>query len=41
MALEIPPEETRVAFVNGHIHDMDWELKTEDEVGLFPPVGGG
>jgi molybdopterin converting factor small subunit len=39
--LEIPPEEARVAFVNGITHDMDWELKPEDEVGVFPPVGGG
>jgi sulfur-carrier protein len=40
-ALEIPSEETRVAFVNGNIRDLDWELKTGDELGLFPPIGGG
>jgi molybdopterin converting factor small subunit len=39
--LEIPAEEARVAFVNGITHDLNWELKPEDEVGLFPPVGGG
>ncbi len=39
--LGIPGEETKVAFVNGLIRDMDWVLQPEDEVGLFPPIGGG
>ena len=39
--LQIPPEETKIAFVNGIIQDLDWKLKANDEVGLFPPVGGG
>lgn len=39
--LGIPGEETRVAFVNGLVRDMDWELQPGDEVGLFPPIGGG
>jgi len=39
--LGIPPEETRIAFVNGVIQSMDWTLKTGDEIGIFPPIGGG
>ncbi len=39
--LKIPPEETRVAFVNGITRDMDWVLSPGDEVGMFPPIGGG
>ena len=39
--LEIPPEETKVAFVNGRVQEMGWKLKPGDQVGIFPPVGGG
>ncbi len=39
--LKIPPEESRVMFVNGLIHEPDWSLKEGDQVGIFPPVGGG
>jgi molybdopterin converting factor small subunit len=39
--LKIPPEETRVLFVNGIIQEADYQLKNGDEVGLFPPIGGG
>lgn len=39
--LKIPPEETRVLFVNGIIQEADYKLKNGDEVGLFPPIGGG
>ncbi len=39
--LHIPPEETKITFVNGIIHDLDWKLAPEDEVGIFPPVAGG
>lgn len=39
--LHIPAEQTRVAFINGIIHDMDRALEPGDEVGLFPPIGGG
>ncbi|RPI26829.1 MAG: hypothetical protein EHM70_18530 [Chloroflexota bacterium] len=39
--LGIPPEETKVAFVNGIVQEMDWKLKAGDQVGIFPPVGGG
>jgi sulfur-carrier protein len=39
--LGIPSEETKITFVNGLIRDMDWVLKQGDEVGIFPPIGGG
>jgi molybdopterin synthase sulfur carrier subunit len=39
--LQIPTEETRVMFVNGIIQESGYSLKDGDEVGLFPPIGGG
>jgi molybdopterin synthase sulfur carrier subunit len=39
--LHIPGEETKVAFVNGKIQDIDWVIKPGDEIGIFPPIGGG
>lgn len=39
--LKIPAEETRIMFVNGIIQEPDYRLRDKDEVGLFPPIGGG
>jgi len=39
--LGMPPEEAKVSFVNGLIRDLDWVLAPDDEVGIFPPIGGG
>lgn len=39
--LGMPHEETKVSFVNSLIRDLDWVLQQGDEVGIFPPVGGG
>jgi sulfur carrier protein ThiS len=39
--LGIPPEETKVAFVNGRAQELDYILESGDEVGIFPPIGGG
>lgn len=39
--LNIPPEETHIAFVNGVIQPMERILAQGDEVGIFPPIGGG
>lgn len=39
--LKIPHEQTRVTFVNGIIQEAEWGLKEGDEVGIFPPIGGG
>jgi molybdopterin converting factor small subunit len=39
--LNIPPEETRITFVNGIIQEKDCKLNDGDVVGMFPPIGGG
>ena len=39
--LNLPKEEVKIAFVNGIIQEMDCVLKSGDEIGIFPPVGGG
>lgn len=39
--LKIPPKETKITFVNGIIHELDWKLEAGDEVGIFPPIAGG
>ena len=39
--LGIPAEEIKVPFVNGLIRELDYALKPGDEVGIFPPIGGG
>lgn len=39
--LGIPSEETKISFVNGLIQPLDWVLKQDDQVGIFPPIGGG
>lgn len=37
----IPEEEIKISFVNGRSRKMDYELEQNDEVGFFPPIGGG
>lgn len=39
--LDLPRQEVKVAFVNGRARPADWQLKPGDEVGIFPPIGGG
>ena len=39
--LGIPREEVKTAFVNSAIRGPDHVLCEGDEVGIFPPVGGG
>jgi molybdopterin synthase sulfur carrier subunit len=39
--LKLPASETKVTFVNGRSREMDWVLANDDEIGIFPPVGGG
>jgi molybdopterin converting factor small subunit len=39
--LKIPLEETRITFVNGIIQEPEYRLNDGDEVGIFPPIGGG
>ena len=37
----LPREKVRVAFVNGRAQKLDTCLEPGDEIGIFPPVGGG
>jgi ThiS family. len=39
--LNLPPNLVKVVFVNGIIRDGNYVLQDGDEVGMFPPVGGG
>jgi molybdopterin synthase sulfur carrier subunit len=39
--LKIPAEETRIMFINGIIQEPDSKLNEGDEIGMFPPIGGG
>jgi sulfur-carrier protein len=39
--LQIPADETKVAFVNSLVREWAYELQEGDKVGIFPPVGGG
>lgn len=40
-ALNLPPDEVRVVFVNGRAQPLDHPLHEGDEIGIFPPIGGG
>ncbi len=39
--LKLSVDEVRMIYVNGRSRQLDWQLRDGDEVGLFPPVGGG
>lgn len=39
--LGIPRDEVKTAFVNSAMQSPDHRLSDGDEVGIFPPVGGG
>ena len=39
--LGVPPEEVRITFVNGRARSEDWKVEADDEIGIFPPIGGG
>ncbi len=39
--LRLPEEDVRIIFVNGRARPPNWVLENDDEVGMFPPVGGG
>jgi molybdopterin synthase sulfur carrier subunit len=40
-SLGLPKEEVKVTFVNGLAQQADHPLVDGDQVGIFPPVGGG
>ncbi len=37
----LPQKEVKVAFVNGRTQPPDFQLQHGNEVGIFPPIGGG
>ncbi len=39
--LKLPPKDTKITFVNGQARPLEYRLKNNDEVGIFPPIGGG
>jgi molybdopterin converting factor small subunit len=39
--LGLPDDVVRVVFVNGRARPRDWALSDGDELGIFPPIGGG
>lgn len=39
--LNLSSAEVKVVFVNGRARSPDWRLNSGDEVGIFPPIGGG
>jgi molybdopterin converting factor small subunit len=39
--LGLPAEEVKIVFVNALFRDMAHVLADGDELGIFPPVGGG
>jgi molybdopterin converting factor small subunit len=39
--LALPREKIRVIYVNGRARKLDYCLAPGDEVGMFPPIGGG
>lgn len=39
--LNLPREEAKLIFVNGLAQPPNYRLKNNEEVGIFPPIGGG
>jgi len=39
--LGVPDDQVKLVFVNGLSRPLECELADGDELGLFPPVGGG
>jgi molybdopterin converting factor small subunit len=39
--LELPCDQVKVIFVNGRAQDLDYRPAPGDQLGIFPPIGGG
>ena len=39
--LNLPENKVKVSFVNGRTQSLGFLLRPGDEVGIFPPIGGG
>jgi molybdopterin converting factor small subunit len=40
-ALKLPLDLVKISFVNAVAQPLDWALKEGDDIGIFPPIGGG
>jgi len=39
--LHLPFDEVKLAYINGRVRPKEWQLQAGDEIGIFPPIGGG
>lgn len=39
--LNLPEDEVKICFVNGRVQETAHALKNGDDIGIFPPIGGG
>jgi sulfur-carrier protein len=39
--LNLPEAEVKLIFVNGRAQTAEYKLNNNDDVGIFPPIGGG
>jgi molybdopterin converting factor small subunit len=39
--LGLPTEQVKITFVNGRAQELHHRLEPGDEIGIFPPIGGG
>jgi molybdopterin synthase sulfur carrier subunit len=39
--LRLPEKEVKLTFVNGCLREHNYKLNNNDDVGIFPPIGGG
>jgi molybdopterin synthase sulfur carrier subunit len=39
--LNLPAEEVKIVYVNARARPEGWRLEPGDEIGIFPPIGGG
>lgn len=39
--LGVPENQIKLVFLNGVAASLDADLKDQDRVGIFPPIGGG
>ena len=37
----LPIGDVQISFVNAVIQELDYEIHDGDEIGFFPPIGGG
>jgi sulfur-carrier protein len=38
---KLPLDLVKLSYVNGIYQELDYQLHANDEIGIFPPIGGG